>query len=143
MKLPSISTILRETSEIKDRKERVRFLRSHHPNQLLKLLLKFVYDPSIKFALPPGEPPFKKSDALDQENMLYNEMRRFYLFLEGGNPDLSDLRRETLFIQLLESIDPDDAKLMCAVKDKKMPYKGITEKLVREAFPQLLPEKSK
>ena len=143
MKLPSISTILRETSEIKDRKERLRFLRSHHPNQLLKLLLKFVYDPSIKFALPPGEPPFKKSDALDQENMLYNEMRRFYLFLEGGNPDLSNLRRETLFIQLLESIDPDDAKLMCAVKDKKMPYKGITEKLVREAFPQLLPEKSK
>ena len=143
MKLPSISTILKQASEIKGRKERIQFLRGHHPNKLLLTLLKFTYDPNVKFALPPGEPPFKKSDALDQENMLYNEMRRFYLFLEGGNPDLSNLRRETLFIQLLESIDPDDAKLMCAVKDKKMPYKGITEKLVREAFPQLLPEKSK
>ena len=143
MKLPSISTILKEASEIKSRKDRVQFLRSHHPNQLLKTLLKFVYDPSIKFALPPGEPPFKESEVLDQENMLYGEIRRFYLFLEGGNPDLSDLRRETLFIQLLESIDPDDARLLCAVKDKKMPYKGITEKLVRDAFPGLLPEKSK
>ena len=143
MKLPSISTILKEASEIKDRKKRIQFLRSHHPNKLMLTLLKYVYDPSIKFALPPGEPPFKKSEAIDQENMLYNEMRRFYLFLEGGNPDLSNLRRETLFIQLLESIDPDDARLLCAVKDKKMPYKGITEKLVREAFPKLLPEKSK
>lgn len=139
MRLPAVSTILKEASEIKDKKQRVRFLQSHHPNMLMKTLLKYVYDPNIKFALPPGEPPYKPCEALDQENMLYLEQRRFYLFLEGGNPNLNPLRREALFVQLLESIEPEDAKLMIAVKDKKLPYKGITEKVVREAFPSLLP----
>lgn len=143
MKLPSVSTILKDASKIKTQKKRVEFLRSHHPNTLLKTLLKYTYDPNIKFALPPGEPPYTECEVLDNENMLYNEARRLYLFLEGGNPDLSDLRREALFIQLLESIDSEDAKLLIAVKDKKLPYKGITEKVVREAFPKLLPEKEK
>jgi len=141
MKLPAISTILKEASEIKNRNDRIQFLRTHHPNTLLKTLLKYVYDPNISFALPPGSPPYKECEAVDNENMLYNEARRLYLFLEGGNSDLNEIRRETLFIQLLESIDPDDAKLLIAVKDKKLPYKGITEKVVREAFPKLLPEK--
>ena len=139
MRLPAVSTILKEASEIKGRKEKVKFLRSHHPNTLMKQLLQYVFDPNIKFALPPGEPPYKRCEALDQENMLYLEQRRLYLFLEGGNPNLNPLRRETLFIQLLESIEPADAELLIAVKDKKLPYKGITEKIVREAFPSLLP----
>lgn len=139
MRIPAVSTILKEASEIKSRKDRIAFLKSHHPNTLMKQLLKYVYDPNIKFALPEGEPPYKPCEALDQENMLYLEQRRLYLFLEGGNPNLNPLRRETLFVQLLESIEPEDAKLMIAVKDKKLPYKGITEKVVREAFPSLLP----
>ena len=139
MRIPPVSTILKEASEIKGRKERIRFLQSHHPNQLMKLLLQYTFDPNIKFALPEGKPPYKPCEVLDNENMLYLEQRRLYLFLEGGNPDLNDLRRETLFVQLLESIVPADAELLIAVKDKKMPYKGITEKIVREAFPRLLP----
>jgi hypothetical protein len=43
-----------------------------------------------------------------------------------------------MFIQILESIDPEDAKLLLAVKDKRIPYNGITQKLVKEAFPNLL-----
>ena len=139
MRIPAVSTILKEASEIKDRKKRIYFLQSHHPNQLMKMLLKYVYDPNIEFDLPPGKPPYTPCEALDQENMLYLEQRRLYLFLKGGNPDLNPLRRETLFVQLLESIEPADAELLVAVKDKKLPYKGITEKLVREAFPSLLP----
>ncbi len=61
-----------------------------------------------------------------------------YLFLEGGNDNLTPLRREQLFISLLESIDKEDAKLMLAAKDKKIPYKGITTKLVNTAFPGLI-----
>ena len=60
--------------------------------------------------------------------------------MEGGNPNLKPLRREFLFIQLLESIDSEDAKLLLSVKDKKLPFKGITEKIVRQAFPDLLPQ---
>jgi hypothetical protein len=139
MKMPTVSTILKEASEIKSRKDRLNFLKSHHPNTLMKTLLKYVYDPNIKFALPEGKPPYKPCDNFDIENVLYTEQRRLYLFLEGGNPNLSPLRREILFVQLLESIEPAEAELLLAVKDKKLPYKGITEKLVREAFPSLLP----
>ena len=42
-----------------------------------------------------------------------------------------------MFIQTLESIDPEDAELLCSIKDKKIPYKGITSKLVTEAYPGL------
>jgi hypothetical protein len=59
------------------------------------------------------------------------------LFVEGGNPNLTNLRRETLFIQLLESVDPNDAKLLLAMKDKKSAFSGINKTIVRQAFPDL------
>jgi hypothetical protein len=75
--------------------------------------------------------------------VLYAEVRKLYLFVKGGNDNLKPLRRETLFIQLLESLAPADADLLCAIKDKKMPYKGIDAKIIREAFPGLLPDEQK
>jgi hypothetical protein len=51
---------------------------------------------------------------------------------------LHPVRRETLFIELLENINPLEAKILLAVKDKKLPFKGLTAKLVEEAFPGLL-----
>ena len=63
----------------------------------------------------------------------------FYLFVKGGNDNLNQLRRETMFVELLENIDPEDAKLLAAIKDKKMPegYEGLDEKHVKKAFPDL------
>jgi hypothetical protein len=60
--------------------------------------------------------------------------------VEGGNPNLKQIRREFLFIQLLETLSPKEAQLMASVKDKKLPFKGISEKLVQEAFPGLINE---
>jgi hypothetical protein len=48
------------------------------------------------------------------------------------------MKRETLFIQFIEGLDPADAVLMCHVKDKKLPYKSINAKLVNSAFPGLI-----
>lgn len=139
MKLPLISKILEDAEKIKSKKDRVQFLRSHHPNKTMLRLLKYTFDPEIKFALPDGNPPFKENDIIEEDmSGLYQEDRRLYLFIEGGNPNLHPIRRETLFIQLLESINPKEAKLMLAVKDKKLPYKGITKEVVKEAFPNLL-----
>lgn len=139
MKLPLISTILEEASKRKTKKERVQFLRSHHPNKTMLRLLKYTFDPEIKFALPEGDPPYKENDIIDEDmSGLYQEDRRMYLFIEGGNPNLHPIRRETLFIQMLESVNPKEAKLMLAVKNKKLPYKGITKEVVKEAFPNLL-----
>lgn len=59
-------------------------------------------------------------------------------FIEGGNPNLKQVRREYLFVQFLENLDKDDAELILAVKDKKIPYKGITKKFIEEVYPGLL-----
>jgi hypothetical protein len=69
--------------------------------------------------------------------MLYSEVRRLYLFLEGGNTNLTQLKRESMFIDLLQSIAPEDAELLIAIKEKKLPFDGLTAETVLKAFPGL------
>jgi hypothetical protein len=95
-----------------------------------------MFDPNIKFLLPEGDPPFRASQ-FDEPKALMQEINRFYLFVEGGNPNLKPLRREQIFIQVLEAVSADDAKLLLAMKDKKSPYKGITKEIVQAAYPEL------
>ena len=59
-----------------------------------------------------------------------------YVFLANG-PQVAQARREQMFVQLLEQVDPDDAKLLIEVKDRKI--KGVSKKTVQQAFPTLLP----
>lgn len=135
----SISSILKTVSEGKTVNDKVALLQQLATEPVL-IILKYAFDPSIKFILPEGAPPYKPCEFLDQEGRLYAELRRLYLFVEGGNPSLTKVKREFLFIQLLESIDKQDAELLCAVKDKKLPYKGLTVSVVKKAFPGLLPD---
>jgi hypothetical protein len=138
MPLPLVSKILKDASEIKDKKKRIEFIVKHRQNNLLLTLLKYCFDEKIEFALPEGKPPYKPCEFLDQESRLYQETRRLYLFIKGGNDNLHPIRRETLFIQLLESIHPDEAELLIHIKDKKLPYRNINVNFVKEAFPGLI-----
>lgn len=139
MKLPLISKIFEDVAAIKTKKDRVNFLKSHAPNKTMLRLLKYTFDPNIEFDLPPGSPPFEKNEILEEDDSgLYQEDRRLYLFVKGGKPELHPIKRETLFIQVLESINPKEAELLLAVKEKKLPYKGLTKAVVQEAFPNLL-----
>jgi hypothetical protein len=132
----SIYNILKECAEPKSVKDRIELLQKNSSPAVLTIL-KYAFDPSIKFVLPEGEPPYKPCEFVDQETRLYQELRRMYLFIEGGNPGLTKLKREMLFIQLIESIDKNDATLICAVKDKKLPFKSINADIVKKAFPTL------
>jgi hypothetical protein len=132
-----IAEVLKLASEQKTKEEKINVFRKND-SSALRTVLKYALDPAIKWALPPGAPPYKPTSYLDQQAMLYSEARRLYLFVEGGNPALTPLKRETLFIGLLESIDPEDAKLLLSAKDKKLPVKGITAAIVNEAFPGLI-----
>jgi len=108
----------------------------------LRVILSYSLDPRVKWLLPAGVPPYKPTEFLDQQGNLYRNIRKINLFVEGGDhPDMHTIKRETLFIQFLEGLDPEDAKLICSIKDKRIPYKGITSKLVNTAFPGLLPDK--
>lgn len=132
----SVAEILEEATKITKKEERIQFLRNNANPTLLKVL-QWAYDPRIKWQLPEGKVPYNPTKYLDQEGNLYNEARRLYLFVEGGNPNLKPVRREFLFIQLLETLAPSEAALLESVKDKKIPYKGMTQKFVEEVFPGL------
>lgn len=130
-----IAEVLKMVSEQKTKEEKINVFRKND-SSALRTVLKYALDPAVKWALPPGAPPYKPAPYLDQQSMLYSEARRLYLFIEGGNSNLTPLKRETLFIGLLESIDPEDAKVLLSAKEKKL--KGVTAIIVNEAFPGLI-----
>ncbi len=134
-----IGELLIEVSKITSRKQKIAALRAGH-SEALEVILHGIYDPNIVWALPNGEPPFKKLDkAEDQQGRLFVEIRRLKIFVEGNQKynNMPRAKREMLFIQILESIDPDDADLLVAMKDKTPPWKTLTRKLMEEAFPSV------
>ena len=103
-------------------------------NSALKIIFEYAFLPEKKFILPEDEPPYKPDDAPIGMSpaILTQELRRFYVFLRK---DLKPIKREALFISLLESVHPSEAKLILAVKDQKLHklYKKVTRKAVEEA----------
>jgi hypothetical protein len=112
-------------------------------NAALRIVFEYAFLPEKKFLLPEDEPPYRQDAAPIGMNpaILTQELRRFYIFLRK---DLKPIKREALFISLLESVHPTEAKLIIAIKDQKLSklYKKITRKLVEEAG-FIAPEASK
>jgi hypothetical protein len=133
----SLHDILKEISELKTPKEKIEAIQSNRYREAIKTIFGYTYSPTIKWLLPEGNPPYKPCEYLDLEGRFLVELRKLYLYIEGGNPNLTTLRRETLFVQLLESIDPKDAKLLLAMKDRTLPFKGLNKKIANQAFPEL------
>jgi hypothetical protein len=103
-------------------------------NSALKIVFEYAFLPEKKFLLPEDEPPYRPDAAPIGMNpaILTQELRRFYIFLRK---DLKSIKREALFISLLESVHPSEAKLIIAIKDQKLHklYKKVTRKTVSEA----------
>ena len=135
----SLPKILREVAKAKNKDEKKATL-IRYDNGALREILKHTFHPDIKFLLPTGNPPYKSVvDDSDNPTYLYGLIRKLYLFVEGGNPNLKPARREYLFIEMLESIHSQEAELLLQVKDKKIKCRGLTYNLVKETFPELLP----
>ena len=66
------------------------------------------------------------------------EYKHFYHFVKGGNDSMSGVRRETMFINVLEGLHPLEAEIVCLIKDKKLSDKyKITKEIVSEAYPDI------
>lgn len=109
-------------------------LEKYKNNGALKLLFEHAFLPEKKFDLPEGEPPYKQDAAplgMTPTNFT-QEMRRLYIFTPAR--ELPKIRKEALFIQILETVHPSEAKVLIAVKDQKLNslYKNITSELVAE-----------
>ena len=135
---------VRETFEVigkaKTREEK-RDLLKQRENFATKAILQLNFHPSVKWYLPPGNPPYTPSTEGDiTSNSLHYEVKKLDYYTDPSPHDLPMLRRESMFVGLLERLDPEDAKLMIDVKDRKLSYKGLTYKLVKDTWPDLLPE---
>ena len=135
MKL-SIAEILEKANDLQSDTDRKVFLIANNSNAL-QTILRCVFDPKVKFLLPEGKIEYTKNQLYDLEHLLYAEVKRLYLFIEGGNPNLTDEKRLKLFQSWLENISSKDADMMMYVKDKKLPYKTITKSFIKNAFPDL------
>jgi hypothetical protein len=78
------------------------------------------------------------SDLTQGHTTIRKEYVRFYNFIKGGNDSLASLRRETMFIQMLEGLHPLESQIVCLVKNKELQNKyKITKEIVSEAYPDI------
>ena len=129
--------ILDKVSKIKSKKEKVAFLRKYQTDAL-RMICKASFDPEIIWELPKGDVPYRENDAPEgtEHTILAHEARKLYHFIKGGNPTLTQNKREIMFIQMLEGLHKDEASLLISAKDKKLhrKYKGLSDNVVKEAF---------
>jgi len=134
---PLFSEILGKVSKLKTKKEKVTHLQQYNTDSL-RMVIKASFDPKVKWALPFGEVPYRPNEAPEgtEHNMLSYEARKLYHFIEGGNNLITQNKRESMFVQMLEGLHPDEADVLIAAKDKILhqKYKGLSSNVVREAF---------
>jgi len=121
------------------RDTKIRMLMHFKDESLLKLM-RLNFDLSVNMDLPPGIPPFKKNDAPPgtEHSLLKNELRKIYIWLDP-NCKLSKVRKEGLFISMLEGLNQAEADvfLLCKEHQLQSKYPSITVDLIVEAFPDL------
>jgi len=132
-----MSEVLTKVNNAKDKPKKIQVLRDYD-NQPLRQVLKGAFDPKIEWDLPAGDPPFIANEAPigTEHGLLRNEAKRLWYFVKGANNVLTKTQKETMFIQMLEGLHKDEAKVLLGMKSKSLNkmYKGLTESVVREAF---------
>ena len=135
-----ISEVLRKVSNAKTKAEKIKLLQTNN-SQALRSLLIWNFDESVISMIPEGEVPYTPNDAPvgTDHTRLESEYRGFYRFAKGGQDSLKSLKRESMFVQLLEGLSAEEAELLCLVKDGNLnsKYKRITKAVIVEAFPAI------
>ena len=141
-KLPKdalVTEILQKVSSAKTKKEKVELLQEYN-NNALRAILIINFDESLKFLLPEGEVPFTPNDAPagTEHTRLVHEYKGLYRFFKGGDSSIKGMRREQLFVQLLEGLHADEANMLVSACNQDLQSKyRITKAVVAEAFPQI------
>ena len=141
-KLPSnpfMNEILELVSEQKTDAKKVALLKEYECDALKSLFI-WNFDESVISLLPPGTVPYKPNENPlgTDHSSLRREQRNLYMFVKGGNDSLSTIRRETIFIQMLEGLHPKEADIVIAVKDKALEdMYDVSFEVVEEAYPDI------
>ena len=135
---PLLSEVLSKVHRAKTKADKVRILREEDC-MALRQILKWNFDPNIKSELPEGIPPYVENEAPEgtEHMLLRTEGDKLFNFIKGAQTHQATVR-ERMFVRLLEGLHKNEAKLLSAVKDKKLGsvggIKGLSIPVVAEAF---------
>lgn len=134
-----IYEVFEKVGKAKTKEEKIKILRENE-TVALKDVLQGMFDSRVEWLLPKGSaPPYEPADERSvPSNLLTQNVQFAYFHSKGKGKDMIPLKRETLFIRLLESIHPKDAELLISMINRKAPAKTITKTIAEEAFPNLI-----
>tara|TARA_Y100001951_G_C11185865_1_gene208618 strand:+ start:32 stop:532 length:501 start_codon:yes stop_codon:yes gene_type:complete len=136
---PFLHEILDLVNEQKTKAKKVSVLREYRDDSLTAILI-WQFDDSVQSAMPEGQVPYKPNEVPvgTDHTSLRREWKTLYHFIRGGNDTLNNLRRETMFVQMLEGLHPKEAEIICLVKDKRLTdVYNVTRAQVEEAYPDI------
>ena len=136
---PFVHEILELVDSQRTKAKKIEILREYD-DLALKAILIWNFDPTAISVLPDGPVPYKENEVPvgTDHTSLRREWKNLYHFVKGGNDRLSAIRRETMFIQMLEGLHPEEAKIICLVKDKNLESRfKITYDIVQQAYPDI------
>jgi hypothetical protein len=130
--------VINETAKMSKKEDKIRVLREHQ-SWALKDILRGTYEAKLEWNLPKGEPPYEACEPHNCPANLIRENKKFKYFVKGikESDNLPGFKRERVFLGMLESVHPEDAKLLIGMINKNK-IKGITEAVIEEAFPGLI-----
>ena len=130
--------VLQKVSNAKTKKEKIALLKEYN-TQALRSLFIINFDDTVISMLPPGDVPYTPNDAPEgtEHTLLEKEARLLHHFFKGGS-NVSQTKRESMFIQMLEGLNQGEADVLIKAKDKKIGKRWkITKACVSEAFPSI------
>ena len=136
---PFIFEILDLVGAQRSKAKKVEVLQEYRDPSLVSILI-WNFDDTVVSIIPEGEVPYNPNEVPvgTDHTSLRREYRNLYHFVQGGNTSLSTIRRETMFIQMLEGLHPREAEILCLIKDKKLTTKyKLTYEVVKEAYPDI------
>ena len=140
--MKNIYEIFEEFEKAESRKEKVEVLQKNN-SWALQSVLQGIFDPNIQFVFnKPVEYKTPDSPPGMSYTSIHHELGRVYIFQKNHprvDPALTQQRKEHILIQILESLEAKESKVFMNMLLKKHDVKGLTYKIVNEAFPNLLP----
>ena len=134
---PLMSEILTKVNNAKTKDKKIAVLKEND-SEPLRMLIKASFDPKIEWVLPEGDTPYKANEAPEgtEHTLLSQEVKRVWHFIKGADNQTPRMKKETMFIQMLEGLHKDEAEVLCHTKDKILhqKYKGLSDNVVKTAF---------
>ena len=143
---PMVHELLEAVDSERVKARKLDLLRTHGEDSF-KMTMIWNFDESVISMLPEGNVPYQpvesdvqadREKGLPQRTTIRNSARNFYRFIKGGDDAMNKIKREGLFINILETLPPPEAEILVLVKDKALNTKyNITKELVAEAYPEI------